>query len=210
MLRYRRRRPGRCGRSTHTSLLQRCILLGASFILGSTDFLLPHHGGRHSAWTAAFAAAQSVESSGSYSASCDGHQEPRPGAIYSAVGHLNYGVGLDLKADISIPGACEVNFPIDVSSGSACAVQGKHSISTICSNSHSRVGCAHSLFSRSALSLRVVGNRVAVAGLVESMQPAGGGLHPRRSNPYSKPHQEITCFERRPHAEVVRAHGGRN
>lgn len=146
MLRYRRRRLERCGRSTHTSLLQRCILLGASCILGSTDFLLPHHGGRHSAWTAAFAAAQSVESSGSYSASCDGHQEPRPGAIYAAVGHLNYGVGLDLKADISIPGACEVNFPIDVSSGSACAVQGKHSIGTICSNSHSR-SAVHTLCS---------------------------------------------------------------
>lgn len=60
-------------------------------------------------------AAQSVEASEYYSASCDGRQQPRPAAIYSAVGHFNYGVGLDLQADISIPGACEVNFPIDVS-----------------------------------------------------------------------------------------------
>lgn len=98
------------------------ILLGIWCILGSTDVLLSYHGGRHSAWTTPFVAAQSVESIEGYSASCDGHQQPRPGAIYSAVGHLNYGVGLYLKADIGIPGACEVNFPIDVSPGSACVV----------------------------------------------------------------------------------------
>lgn len=48
------------------------------------------------------------------STSCDGQQELRPGAIYSAVGHINYGVAVELRPDISIPGACEVNLPIDV------------------------------------------------------------------------------------------------
>lgn len=46
--------------------------------------------------------------------SCDGRQHPRPAAIYSAVGHIDRGVGLELKADINIPGACEVNLPIQV------------------------------------------------------------------------------------------------
>lgn len=45
---------------------------------------------------------------------CDGRPEPRPGAIYSAVGHVNYGVGIDLRPDISISGGCEVNLPIEV------------------------------------------------------------------------------------------------
>lgn len=63
-----------------------------------------------------------------YSNTCNGRQDPRPGAIYSAVGHLNYGVGVDLRADMSIPGACEVNLPIKVrccntgSAGLACAL----------------------------------------------------------------------------------------
>lgn len=72
-------------------------------------------GGDSSPWSTPFVAAQSTEASEDYSTTCDGSQQPRPGAIYSAVGHLNYGVGLDLKADISIPGACEVNLPIEVS-----------------------------------------------------------------------------------------------
>lgn len=45
---------------------------------------------------------------------CDGRSEPRPGAIYSAVGHVNYGVGIDLRPDIGITGGCEVNLPIEV------------------------------------------------------------------------------------------------
>lgn len=49
-----------------------------------------------------------------YSNTCNARQNPQPGAIYSAVGHLNYGVGVDLRADMSIPGACEVNLPINV------------------------------------------------------------------------------------------------
>lgn len=118
-LRHRRRHLR--GRITRISLLQRCVNLGVWSILGSTD-LLSHQGGPHCAWTTSFVAAEGAGESESYSASCDGRQEPRPGAIYSAVGHLNYGVGLDLKADISIPGACEVNFPINVSSASECSI----------------------------------------------------------------------------------------
>ncbi|CAM9114790.1 unnamed protein product [Hapterophycus canaliculatus] len=71
-----------------------------------------------SIWSTPFVATQSAGASSGYSADysvgCDGIQQPRPGAIYSAVGHLDHGVGLDLKADISIPGECEVNLPIDV------------------------------------------------------------------------------------------------
>ena len=64
-------------------------------------------------WTILFVAGQSDSSDSSEQ--CDGHQQLRPGAFHSAVGHLNYGVGLELGADIKIPGACEVNLPIDVS-----------------------------------------------------------------------------------------------
>lgn len=95
------------------------------WIFGSPDFLLTDEGGVRSAWSTR-AEAQSVQASGGtsedHSATCDGRQQPRPGAIYSAVGHLNYGVGLDLRADISIPGACEVNLPIDVRRCSASTV----------------------------------------------------------------------------------------
>lgn len=122
-LRHRRHRLQRC-RINRKSLLQRCIL-GIWCIFGSTDFPLTDQGGHHSAWTAPLVSAQIVDASESYSASCDGHQHPRPGAIYSAVGHLNYGVGLDLQADIGIPGACEVNFPIDVSSSYVRLVHGQ-------------------------------------------------------------------------------------
>lgn len=60
-----------------------------------------------------FAMAQTTTTEG-HTANCDGRPEPRPGAIYSTVGHVNYGVGVKLRADISIPGGCEVNLPIEV------------------------------------------------------------------------------------------------
>lgn len=70
-------------------------------------------------WATQFVAGQSYSDSSSASqdhgAECDGHQQLRPAAFHSAVGHINYGVGLELGADIKIPGACEVNLPIDVS-----------------------------------------------------------------------------------------------
>lgn len=99
--------------------MERLFLFATWWIFGSPDLLFTDEGGVRSAWST-WADAQSVQASSrtydeDYSAACDGRQQPRPGAIYSAVGHVNYGVGLDLRADIRIPGACEVNLPIDVS-----------------------------------------------------------------------------------------------
>lgn len=65
--------------------------------------------------TAQTAGDEANRSEGKYHDVCDGFLEPRPGAIYSAVGHLDYGVGLEPRPDIAIPGACEVNLPIHVS-----------------------------------------------------------------------------------------------
>ena len=112
---YRRHRPrsGRVG--------GKCIqrgLLGIWWIFGS----ITNQRGVRSPWPTPFVAAQVSGTSGDYNVTCNGNQQPRPGAIYSAVGHLNYGVGLDLKADISIPGACEVNLPIEVSLMAPCAL----------------------------------------------------------------------------------------
>lgn len=64
-----------------------------------------------------FAMAQSTSNAAAgegYAVICDGRTKPKPGAVYSAVGHVNYGVGVGLQADISIPGGCEVNLPIEV------------------------------------------------------------------------------------------------
>lgn len=60
-----------------------------------------------------FATAQATTTEG-HTAICDGRLEPLPGAVYSAVGHVNYGVGVNLRADIGIWGGCEVNLPIEV------------------------------------------------------------------------------------------------
>lgn len=110
----RRRRQGFDRKSA-----QRFILIGILWIFGSPDCLLTNRGvSRSSVPLARFVAAHSTDRSSSTSleesAACDGRQLPRPGAIYSAVGHLDYGVGLELRADIPIPGSCEVNLPIDV------------------------------------------------------------------------------------------------
>lgn len=63
---------------------------------------------------AAQTAADEQKTSMSSGAICNGLHYPRPAAVHKAVGHVNYGVGLELKADISIPGACEINLPIQV------------------------------------------------------------------------------------------------
>lgn len=91
-----------------TKTIQRFLVLLWILTVGSPDV-----GSRRLVAVQGAQAASSA--SENLSASCDGRQQPRPGAIYSAVAHLNYGVGLDLRADISIPGECEVNLPIDVS-----------------------------------------------------------------------------------------------
>lgn len=111
-------------------LLHRCTLLAIWWIFVSPDRLfLGRTGGANSSggrpWPTHFVAGQSYSDSSSSSVSsqnhgggdaeCDGHQQLRPAAFHSAVGHINYGVGLELGADIKIPGACEVNLPIDVS-----------------------------------------------------------------------------------------------
>lgn len=112
---YRRCRTRKCGINGKSI---QGFAFATWWIFGSPDFLLTNEYGVRSTWST-LADAQTVQASSGapddYSATCDGRQQPRPGAIYSAVGHLNYGVGLDLRADISIPGACEVNLPIDVS-----------------------------------------------------------------------------------------------
>lgn len=66
--------------------------------------------------TAQNAGDEANRSEGNHHHVCDGFLEPRPGAMYSVVGHLNYGVGLKPHPDIAIPGACEVNLPIHVRS----------------------------------------------------------------------------------------------
>lgn len=110
------------------------FLVVAIWILGSPNTRSDQ--GTVGVWSTQFVAAQSAGASSSYSqdysASCDGIQQPRPGAIYSAVGHLNYGVGLDLKADISIPGECEVNLPIDVSRVLRCLLSLKFDMAIYC------------------------------------------------------------------------------
>ncbi|CAM9804686.1 unnamed protein product, partial [Scytosiphon promiscuus] len=88
------------------------------FVLAIWILASPHTGSNqrtvHTHFVAAQIAGDLSDYAEGYSTSCNGIQQPRPGAIYSAVGHLDYGVGLDLKADITIPGECEVNLPIDV------------------------------------------------------------------------------------------------
>lgn len=63
---------------------------------------------------AAHTAVDEQKTSMTSSTICNGRHYARPAAVHTAVGHVNYGVGLGLKADISIPGACEINLPIQV------------------------------------------------------------------------------------------------
>lgn len=120
-LSYRRRLRSKIRwRAAHRFFLVTLVL----WIFGSPNSLKPEKGNAglyRRRWPAQSVAAQNTDNSASASEEstsiCDGHQKPRPGAIYSTVGHVNYGVGLGLRADLSLPGACEVNLPIDVSTG---------------------------------------------------------------------------------------------
>lgn len=108
---YRRRH--RTGNGFYKCTRMFVLVLLSLWILTSSPgnlFGTGRRGGAHSAQST-FRLLVAAEE---YSNTCNGRQDPRPGAIYSAVGHLNYGVGVDLRADMSIPGACEVNLPINV------------------------------------------------------------------------------------------------
>lgn len=105
--------------------LQRSTLLALWWIFVSPGSLLsdPTKANSSGPWPTLFVAGQrysdSSTASEDHGAECDGHQQLRPAVFHSAVGHINYGVGLELGADIKIPGACEVNLPIDVSSSTS-------------------------------------------------------------------------------------------
>lgn len=102
-----------CGRA-HGLFFVPCLLLLLWIFFSASGFFKRRENVVSDEWKSIwFAAAEEIHSS---SASCDGTQQPRPGAIYSAVGHIDYGVGLELKADLSISGECEANLPIAVSS----------------------------------------------------------------------------------------------
>lgn len=118
------RRHRRCHGNGCVYVQRFVVVLTLWWIFGSLDSLVSNTGREglaRSARSTPLVAAQRTNNddtsstTGVYSTSCDGRMQPRPGAIYSAVGHLNYGVGLELRADMSIPGGCEVNLPIEVS-----------------------------------------------------------------------------------------------
>lgn len=119
-----RRRHLRVRHGIYYKSLQRSTLFALWWIFVSPGSLFSNRtGGANNSsgrWSTQFVAGQSYSDSSSASqdhgAECDGRQQLRPAAFHSAVGHINYGVGLELGADIKIPGACEVNLPIDVSS----------------------------------------------------------------------------------------------